>query len=324
LSEHPGVSDFRHEAILYRGESQFLERVVPFVRDGLAAGEPTLVMVNRQKIHALREIIGADGDGLVEYRDMEFVGANPARIIPAWNAFSVAGAHQGAARMRGVGEPIWPGRAAAQLEECHWHEALINRAFARLQGFWLICPYDTAALDPSVLIEARYTHPLVTDGMAIDSYPAEAARQEFVVPTAPLASPLPPPDGVVAEVAFDAGTLGKVRAMVAAKGAQAGLLPSRLDDLILAVSEVATNSVIHGGGHGLARLWVDGGDVVCEVSDRGVISDPLVDRQCPGTNPSEPRGLWTANQLCDLVQVRSSRETGSVVRLLVHAGRRAA
>ena len=63
--------------------------------DGLAAGEPTLVMVSRQKIGALREIIGADGDRLVEYRDMEVVGANPARIIPAWNAFAVAGARQG-------------------------------------------------------------------------------------------------------------------------------------------------------------------------------------------------------------------------------------
>ena len=66
----------------------------------------------------------------------------------------------------------------------------------------------------------------------------------------------------MAEGAFDAATLEKVRAMVAVNGAQAGLLPSRLDDLILAVSEVATNSVMHGGGHGLARLWVDGGDVV--------------------------------------------------------------
>ncbi len=324
MSDHRAVADFRHEAILYRGESQFLERVVPFVRDGLAAGEPTLVMVNRQKIHALREIIGADGDALLQYRDMELVGANPGRIIPAWNAFSVAAEHRGAIGMRGVGEPIWPGRAAAQLAECHWHEALINRAFAGLQGFWLICPYDIAALDPNVVIEARYTHPVVTDGMTVDPYPAEAARREFVVPTAPLASPLPHPDGVVTEVPFDAGTLDKVRAMVAARGAQAGLLPSRLDDLILAVSEVATNSIMHGGGRGLARLWVDGDDVVCEVSDRGVIRDPLVDRQSPGTNPSEPRGLWTANQLCDLVQVRSSRGTGSVVRLHVRAGRRAA
>jgi len=55
-----------------------------------------------------------------------------------------------------------------------------------------------------------------------------------------------------------------------------------------------------------------------------VISDPLVDRRRPGTNPADPRGLWTVNQLCDLVQVRSSRQTGSVVRLLVHAGRRPA
>ena len=40
-----GVRDFRHEAILYEGETEFLEGVAAFVIDGLAAGEPSLVMV---------------------------------------------------------------------------------------------------------------------------------------------------------------------------------------------------------------------------------------------------------------------------------------
>jgi anti-sigma regulatory factor (Ser/Thr protein kinase) len=311
--------------MLYEGQTQFLERVAAFVIDGLTAGEAALVMVSADKIDALRECVGAAGDGLVEYRDMGVVGANPARIIPAWDEFALAQERRGAVRIRGVGEPIWPGRVAAQLEECQWHEALINTAFAHVRGFWLICPYDVLALEPDVVLEARHTHPLVSDGAAPESLRVNALVAEFVAPTTPLSSSLPQPDSAaVIEIAFDAGTVGEVRALVAAEGARAGLLRSRLEDLILAVSEVATNSIEHGGGRGAARIWIDDGDVVCEVADRGVISDPLVDRRQPGDDLSGPRGLWTVNQLCDLVQVRSSRESGSVVRLRVHAGRRLA
>jgi anti-sigma regulatory factor (Ser/Thr protein kinase) len=318
LTDAPATADFRHEALLYRGDREFVEQIAPFVIDGIANGEPTLVMVSGPKIEALRDHIGA-GDGLVQYRDMEVVGGNPARIIPAWDAFAVSWAQRGVARMRGVGEPIWPGRAAVHIDECHWHEALINTAFAQVQGFWLVCTYDAAGLDPGIVLEARTTHPLITHSGSPNSNQPHGTPVGFVVPTAPLASPLAEPDDVIAAMTFEARTLSELRALVGAVGARARLSPGRLDDLVLAVSEVATNSITHGGGRGVARIWMDGGDVVCEVSDRGVINDPLVDRQQPGADPSKPRGLWTANQLCDLVQLRSSRETGSVVRLLVHA-----
>jgi anti-sigma regulatory factor (Ser/Thr protein kinase) len=311
---------FRHEAVLYRGDSDFVEQIAPFVIDGIAAGEPALVMVSGPKISALRDRIGSAGDGLVEYRDMHSVGANPARIIPAWDEFAASG---GGVRMRGVGEPIWPGRAAAQLEECHWHEALINRAFAHVDGFWLICPYDVDSLDPDVVRQARTTHPLMSDGDVERAHPSNAPHGGMKGPTTPLTSALTQPEGVLAEMAFDAASLVDIRALVAAFGARAGLSPRRVDDLVLAVSEVATNSVRHGGGSGTARIWMDGADLVCEISDRGVISDPLVDRRRPGGDPSKPRGLWTVNQLCDLVQVRSSAATGSIVRMVVRAGHRA-
>jgi anti-sigma regulatory factor (Ser/Thr protein kinase) len=80
---------------------------------------------------------------------------------------------------------------------------------------------------------------------------------------------------------------------------------------------VSTNSVQHGGGHGTLRLWIERG-VVCEVRDGGRLSDPMLGRRRPGTEAAGGRGMWLANQLCDLVQVRSF-PNGTVVRLHVRA-----
>jgi hypothetical protein len=77
---------------------------------------------------------------------------------------------------------------------------------------------------------------------------------------------------------------------------------------------VATNSLRHGGGRGVLRLWCAANAVVCEVSDAGRIDAPLVGRHRPAPTQTSGFGVWLANQVCDLVQVRSFPE-GSVVRL---------
>ena len=79
---------------------------------------------------------------------------------------------------------------------------------------------------------------------------------------------------------------------------------------------MATNSIDHGGGRGTLRMWRDGNNLVSEVRDEGVYDRPLADRQRPGSGSGHPRGLWLANQLCDLVQIRSFAD-GTVVRLHV-------
>jgi hypothetical protein len=63
------------------------------------------------------------------------------------------------------------------------------------------------------------------------------------------------------------------------------------------------------------RIWAEPGALICEVSDPEPVDDPLAGRVRPrGTEP-DPRGLWLANQMCDLVQVRSTPE-GSTVRIV--------
>jgi hypothetical protein len=66
----------------------------------------------------------------------------------------------------------------------------------------------------------------------------------------------------------------------------------------------------------LLRVWQDVDALICEVSDSGVIDQPLVGRELPAPGIEGGRGMWLVNQLCELVQVRSLA-TGTVVRLHV-------
>src|SRR5947209_18338712 len=152
-------SVFTHEAALYPGVDAFLDVTVPFIREAVAASEPILVAVSGKKIDMLRGALGGDGDR-VRFADMAVIGSNPARIIPAWLRF-VEERPTPESRMWGIGEPIGPDRSDHALAECQRHESLLNVAFADTPMFNLLCPYDTEALDPSVIDEAHRSHPLI-------------------------------------------------------------------------------------------------------------------------------------------------------------------
>jgi anti-sigma regulatory factor (Ser/Thr protein kinase) len=298
---------FRHEALLYAGDEDFDDATLPFVRAAVAASEPILVVVGAAKIDRLRSELGHDA-ARVAFEDMENVGTNPARIIPAWREFVDRHAAPGR-RLRGIGEPIWAGRSPAELVECQRHECLLNLAFAEAADFWLVCPYDTAALDPTVIERAHQSHPvLVRDGAPLRS----ATYLDRVAVAAPFAEPLPDPPAGTSEIAFDGDTLFGLRELVATSAGAAGLDALRTGDLVLAVHELATNSVRHGGGHGVLRMWHDSEAMVCEVRDGGRIEHPMAGRQRPVSDQLGGHGLWLINQLCDLVQIRSFANGGAV------------
>jgi anti-sigma regulatory factor (Ser/Thr protein kinase) len=129
-----------------------------------------------------------------------------------------------------------------------------------------------------------------------------------------FAGELPPPAAESEVVAFGRAGLSEVRDRVAAAAERVGMGPSNVADLVIAASELAANSVMHGGGSGRLRLWEEGDRLLVEVEDRGRIEEPLVGRLRPGIAQEGGRGLWLANQLCDLVQIRSG-EAGTRVRL---------
>jgi anti-sigma regulatory factor (Ser/Thr protein kinase) len=297
---------FRHEALFYDGPSDFVSSVGPFLREGLDRDEIALVVVDVRKIELLRTAIGPADD--VRYADMATVGRNPARIIPAWQAFVDEARDQGRG-FRGVGEPIWAARSGAELAECERHEALLNVAFDGSPGWRLLCPYDTGTLPADVLGEARRNHPTVWD----DGTPSPSAAFRGIEDAArPLDAPLPDlgfPDG---DRPFGGDDLHAIRELVRQVARDAGLDEQRTADAILVADELASNSIRHGGGRGRVRLWRRDGSLVVEITDRGRIEHPLAGRELPA-GAEGGYGLWLANQLSDLVQIRVG-DAGSTVR----------
>lgn len=296
---------FAHEAVFYDDLSGFLADTVAFLRAGIDAAEPALVAVAPAKADAMRAALPGSRDS-VRFVDMTDVGRNPGRLISAWADFvDELPADQ---PLRGIGEPIWPGRRPDEIAECQRHEELLNLAFADRTDFVLMCPYDRTHLDEHVLAGACHSHPqLVQDGETSTSGQYDAR-------VAPYAGTLVEPTGHVEVLDLAEHNLTDVRRWVSDAALTAGLDPQRAADLALAVSEAATNSLCHAGGHGELRQWLDDDRVVCEVHDEGRIRDPLAGRFPAAWDAAHGRGLWLIHQLCDLVAIRSS-EAGSVVRM---------
>jgi anti-sigma regulatory factor (Ser/Thr protein kinase) len=305
-STGPGLS---HLGFLYHGVSEYVDTITDFVRDGLAAGEPVMVAVPGRKADLLRASVKLDG---AHYVDMAELGRNPGRIIPAIHEF-VDQFSGGPTRF--VGEPIWLGRNLDETAEAIRHEALVNVAFAK-SSVSVLCPYDCDVLPKRVIEQSWRIHPTVIDGRLArvsGKYgDPEAVYADDAWPLAPA-----PAGAEIREFRTDMD-LTRMRSWVQHFGWSANLAMDRTDDLVLAVSEVASNSVRHGGGAGALTLWCDDrGAVISEVRDQGEITDPLVGRYPPGPD-LDVNGLWLVNQLCDLVQIRSGLD-GTYVRLTISA-----
>ena len=108
--------------------------------------------------------------------------------------------------------------------------------------------------------------------------------------------------------------LSQVRALVLKQAREAGLAEGRANDLVLAVSEVAANTLRHTRSSGTLAIWHDEDEVVCEIHDEGTIADPLVGRRKPAPDANGGHGLWIVRQVCDLVELTSDA-SGTTVRM---------
>lgn len=293
-----------HQALLYRGVSEFVAGVRSFVEDGQAALEPVMVALPAPKLDLVNRFLESTSG--VQFVDMCELGRNPARIIPAVAEF-VAEQDGGTARF--VGEPDWPGRSLAEQDEIVTHEALFGPALADYP-VRMLCLYDLDVAPDRLTSEAVRSHPeLIVNGTLTPASALSAwvrDHPEGPPPLVPITG-----DRLVADLAF--AELPGIRDMIHIEAERAGFSRERVYDVLIAVNEVASNSIIHGGGSGVLNLWQDASSsLIVEIRDGGLIRDPFVGRYAPGPD-LEARGLWLVNQLSDLVQIRSDG-AGTVVR----------
>jgi len=307
---HPAISTptssaasglgFRHEALLYAGgDAGFLQGTVGLVADAVEDDAAVLIAVAQPRAQALREALG-DYAGRVPFAAMHELGRNPARIIAIWDSFLE---EHGGEHSLAIGEPAWPGRSPAELSECERHESLLNVAFESGPSWHLLCPYDLDGLDDRVIEAARRTHPILArNGRSriSERYPGPHREPR------PFSGDLPAPSAPYVALAFTVKQLAEIRQDVCEWATQQSLGLEESEELVLAVNELTTNSVRHGGGRGVLRMWREGETLLCEVQDEGQITLPLVGRRRPGSAARNGRGVWIANQLCDLVQIRSA------------------
>jgi anti-sigma regulatory factor (Ser/Thr protein kinase) len=288
------LAPFAHIALFYRTASEYAQEVGEFIRAGLVAGEAVMVAVPRPRALLLREELGAYAAD-VTFADITTVGRNPGRILSAMQAFAQGHGRQA---VRYAGEPGWRSRTAAEWHEVARHEVLVNVAFAG-QPTKALCPYDAGALGPDVLAEAERNHPELLQAGHVRENEGFAG-----VGT-------PQPDEAVLTYRDDPRS---ARTFVRDRAKAAGLREPRLTDLVIAVGELAANTLRHTDGTGSVRVWVSGTEVICDVRDSGYLGDVLAGRLLPAADAGRGHGLWVVQQVCDLVEIRTNK-SGTTFRL---------
>jgi anti-sigma regulatory factor (Ser/Thr protein kinase) len=290
-----------HDALFYADDGGFVGSVAPILRDGLARGHACVVAATADHNDLLRDEL--DGSAAsVTFIDRDEWYQRPARTVFGWKRLlddAVGGGHP---YVRIIGEV----RFGDGDEYATWarYESALNLIFAGAPC-WITCPYDVRALPVSVLANARRTHPTVASASGTrESSTAYQSPEQFltVVPEPRAAIAGEPAFRLVVDRSL-AGIRRAVRQVVAERGWLPG---NRLEDFVLALSELVANSMRYGRGERTVCLWPTGAGLVCEVADEGDgPNDPLAGYRPPEESAHAGRGLWIVQQLADAMSVET-------------------
>jgi anti-sigma regulatory factor (Ser/Thr protein kinase) len=289
-----------HDLLLHDSSEELVSLATPFLRAGLDAGDPVVVVTGRRRSDALREALG-DDDRVVVLDPADVYRLRTPAAITALQQLAAQRTPAGR-RLRVVGETDF-GPTPRDWLEWQRYEAVLNEAL-RGQPVWGLCTYDTSRLPDELVESGLRTHPylLTTQGrLANPDYqePADFLRS-LPTPAEPLEETEP-----LLRVDDVSDFIG-LRHAVAERLAGLGGSPDLVEDLHLAVDEMCSNAVRHGGPPVQLRLWASAERVVCTISDRGAgMDDPFAGYgPAHGTDLSQGgMGLWLARQLCDHVDV---------------------
>ena len=296
-----------HEAGFYGSDAEFADLIVPFVEEGVAAGEPVIIGYDDRKADLLRSRL-ADS-AAVEFIGDQSLYASPARAIASYQRLFEFHVATGAQQIRIAGDVPHPGNGR-RFEGWDRYEAAINTVW---QDFpvWGLCLYDTTSAPQTVLDVVERTHPRLVSPSG--QRRASQYYQDM------LASPLPPPPDPLEASAPILELTGRPAADTRHALARIGrsrIADATLTDLIIGASEAVSNALRHGEAPVTVRIWATPDRLMVSVHDPGPgPADPLAGLVPQSSDASTPgQGLWIMHQL-DIDAALIHNSEGFTVRL---------
>jgi len=121
-------------------------------------------------------------------------------------------------------------------------------------------------------------------------------------------------DAAAVTAAFTRDNLGRICTLVRAAGVRAGIAPRDIEDLLIAVSEVATKAIRYAGGVGSIAVRCLGVGLITEIRDFGPGLPAHTIAAIPSPGVPVGGGLWRARLLCKELEILSS-PLGVTVRM---------
>lgn len=306
---------FVHDALLYGSDEEYLAAAVPFLEDGLRAGESVSAVTTEHNAALLRGALGTASD--IDLTVQSADDLTPARKIALLQAISDEQPTTASPRGRVLGEATFGATTGEQLDWVRY-EAILNAVFASCEQTFL-CAYDVRTLPSWVVESAARTHPHLRSGgdraasTSLEN-PAELAREcgRELVPKASS------DDQLVLDIRVDGGMLAAVRGLLESLAREASGSPEQASEITVGLNEVIANALEHGSDSAHVRCWHDGDRLICEVADDGPgLDDPLAGYRPPSPQQLDGRGLWIARQILDVVELQQREDSGLRAHLAV-------
>jgi len=316
---------FAHHALIYESADELMAAAVPFLTEGLEAGQEAILLCPPALARAIAAAVGRGGP--MRAIDPEDVFTGSVRALAAIRR--VALGHDGGGVRIVASAPL--GRSLDGWQEWGRYEAAVNVALAPLH-LSCICAYDGRDMpDPMRSIIGR-THPYLRTPGDVRANPDFLDPATFVRWTAAAAAD--PVEQAAPDIEIpaivDVYDLAEARSAVRAALTRARVSGLIAADCTAAAGELLANAFQHGRPPVRLRLWIRPDRLVCTVHDHGPgVDDPLAG-YVPPPDPGEHggAGLWLARQTCDRLDMRHDGD-GFTVRAMTlldrqHIGVRAA
>lgn len=294
----------------FADEEHLAEVGVPFLRDGVAAGELVCVVTAHNGL--LRDALGDDAHH-VDFLDADEFFASPGDTFTAYRRLVDDRLTQPDARARVLAEAVWSDRSGPEVTEWERLEAAVNVAFAEAP-LRVVCCYDRRRTPASVHDAAARIHPMLL-GRDGSEPSAHYASPEDYVEQLEDELVLPDPPASATEQSVE-GDLGGLRDFVHDAAEQAALSPDRADDAMIVINELLTNLLRHSAGEGRLLTWNERQRFLCELRDpTGNRPPPLAGYVEAHPEHTGGSGLALVRQLADLTHV-SRDGGGSTIRVV--------